>query len=137
MSTETHSLTSKVGLQLSTLACSGRFSVPVLVSMGCHYPCSSSWNKPLLSMPASVLPSRTRCTLEFSPIIYQPSIRLFVWFCSTLCREPDTQNTSTPVFPEIYEQAFCLLISSVPSARHDGKYLLSGHPVPSPCLGPK
>lgn len=74
--------------------------------------------------------------MEFSPIIYQLSIRLFVWFCSTLCREPDTQNTSTPVFSEIYEQAFCLLRSPGPSARHDGKYLLSGHPVPSPCPGP-
>lgn len=58
MSTETHSLTSKVGLQLFTLACSGRFSAPVLVSIGCHYSGSSFWNKsPSLYCPCNKGPS--------------------------------------------------------------------------------
>lgn len=37
-----------------------------------------------------------------------------VRFGSTLCREPNTQNTSTLVFPEIYDEAFFVLYHLFP-----------------------
>lgn len=49
---------------------------------------------------------------------------------------PIPQNTSTPVFPGIYDEAFFVPVSSVPGALHNGKYLPSALPVPSPGLGP-
>lgn len=61
---------------------------------------------------------------------------VLVRFGSTLYREPNTQNTSILVFPEIYDEAFFVPVSSVSSALHNGKYLPSALPVPSPGLSP-